>query len=421
MYFSLMFSYIKFIANNIFIFFIRVFLYLIKKLQNFFNYIYKSISSFKINFYSQKKYIIKSKSEMNNYIIFRENGKIETLYFPQIHKLTLGGEIKVLTKGIEIYEFQNVSYSMNSDFIRFENQTSFCDKVNRIESSFSKFGDSDFLKQKDGYFNLLSYTKSINFDFVFHMTGCFSKVWTHFLVQYYPKLNYLNLISKDDVITIVLPIDVDSHIYMLIKQFIKDLQNIKVVIVPNDTLVTCKKLVYVSNDTWLGDVGISATLFHIQISDSTVNFILNQANKLLESLQIIPEIKIKKTKLFIGRKGKRNINNYSEVLEYFQNLGFVEIFPHLLSFEEKLILFSNAEYVTGPFSSGFANIIFCRKKPVVFPLINLSRHDDLFLTKFTKSLDINYLTFLGHEKSPGYSDSDYYIDLVELNNVFSTL
>lgn len=421
MYFSLMFSYIKFLANNISIFFIRAFLFSVKKLQNCFNYIYKSISSFKNKFYSQKKYVIKSKAEIKDYIIYKENGKIETLYFPKIHKLSLGGEIKIMTKGIEIYEFQNVSYSTNSDFIRFENQTTFCDKVNRIESFFSKLGDSDFLMQKDGNYNLLSYTKSINFDFVFHMTGCFSKVWTHFLVQYYPKLNYLNLISKNDIITIVLPIDVDSHIYSLIKQFIKDLQNIRIVLVSNDTLVTCKKLVYVSNDTWLGDIGISATLFHIQISDSTVNFILNQANQLLDSLQIIPEKKLQKTKLFIGRKGKRNITNYTEVLEYFKNLGFVEIFPHLLSFEEKLILFSNADYITGPLSSGFANIIFCREKPVVFPLVNLSRHDDLFLTKFTKNLDINYLTFLGDEKSPGFSDSDYYIDLVELNNVFSTL
>jgi capsular polysaccharide biosynthesis protein len=305
---------------------------------------------------------------------------------------------------------------MNSDFIRFNDQSIFCDKITRNESIFNKFGDVDFIKCINNKISLINYRKTLYFDYVFHMTGCFSKVWTHFLVQFYPKLDYLYLIPKNEKIAIILPNDIDPHIISLIEYFIQDLNNIKVILVNNDTEVYCKKVMYISIDTWLSDDGLVKSMFHIKISDHTVKFVLKEAKKLTKNILISNNTtnKINK-KLFIGRKGKRNIDNYSQVLEYFKSLGFVEIFPHLLTIEKKIELFSSAEFITGPASSGFANIIFCTKKPQVLVLINISRHDDMLLTKFAKMMDLNYQTFIGNEKIPGYYDSDYNIDMVELN------
>ena len=178
---------------------------------------------------------------------------------------------------------------------------------------------------------------------------------------------------------------------------------------------------YVSIDTWLSDDGPVKTMFHIQISDHTTNFILKQAKLLTEHILFTNNCSNhNNTKLFIGRTGKRNIDNYTQVLDYFKSLGFVEIFPHLLTIEKKIELFSSAEFITGPASSGFANIIFCRKKPQVLVLINISRHDDMLLTKFAKNMELNYQTFIGNEKLPGYGDSDYIIDMVELEQLVSS-
>jgi hypothetical protein len=348
-------------------------------------------------------------------------GNVETLYFPKIHNLSLGGEIKTFTKGIQVYEFHQVYFSMNSDFLRFFDNSIYCDKITRVESVFNQFGDADFIKQNQSSIILKRYTKKINIDHAFHLTGCFSKVWTHFLVQYFPKLEYLSLVNKNDNIHIILPNDIDPHIRNLIEHYIDTMQNISILLVENDILVYCNKVTYVSIDTWLSDIAISPTMFHIQISDSTVNFILNQANEL--SCDILKKNKIcldnHNKKLFIGRVGKRNIENYTEVLSYFQSLGFIEIFPHLLTLKEKIDLFLNAEYITGPASSGFANIIFCKKQPSVFVLTNFSRHDDMFLSKFVEKLGINYNTFFGKDKTPGYQDSDYYIDILDLKKNFN--
>jgi hypothetical protein len=395
----------------------RLIFWILKKISKRIDDFYNLTFDLRNHILPHEKFKLISNRDIEKFLLKNEDDKIETLFFPKIFDLSLGGEIKVLTKGIRVYEFRNVSFALNSDFIRFYDKSVFCDKIERIESIFNKCGDQDFISLQKNAIILKRYSKRKNFNYVFHLTGCFSKVWTHFLVQFLPKLKYLNVISRDEKIAILLPENIDSHIVKMVDFFVKDLDNVEINFVTDDTLVFCKKIIYVSNDTWLSDIGISPSIFHIKISDSTVNFLLTMAKKMCENISKYQNQK----KIFIGRVGKRNIENYSEVLKYFESNGFVEIFPHLLTFNEKLEIFSNADFIAGPLSSGFANIIFCLKSPVVLVLSNQSRYSDMFFTKFAKSLNINYNTFIAKETLVGNEDSDYIIDLVALKKCMSTL
>lgn len=412
----LLFYNIKSLFLNISISFLRICLYFLRHFIKIVKRLYILISKFKNSFYFQKTYKSISKEELRKFLLLNEFGKVECLFFPKIFNLSLGGEMKVFTKGIQVYQFSDISFVMNSDFIRFNNQKIFCDKITRPESIFNKFGDADFISFRNNEFNLITCKKNIYFDYIFHMTGCFSRVWSHFIVQFFSKLNYLYLVPKNEAIVIILPDDIDSHILRMINFFIKDMENVSIKLVTSDTEVFCNKLIYVSLDTWLSDDSFVSTLFHMQISDFTSKFVLNESKKMSDyffSNSHNYSVNTNK-KLFIGRTGKRNIENYTQVLEYFKSLGFVEIFPHLLTIEQKIELFSNAEFITGPASTGFSNIIFCRKKPAVLVLVNFTRHDDMLLTKFAVNLGINYQTFIGKETTPGYLDSDYHIDMIEL-------
>ena len=395
---------------------LRPILYFLKILSKRTAALYAFSLNFRDNLIPHEKFKLKTKDDVKIYLLENEYDKIESIYFPKIYDLSLGGEIKVVTKGIQVYEFNEISFLINSDFLRFNDQSVFCDKILRIESLFNKCGDQDFINFQNNEIILKRYDKRQYFDYVFHLTGCFSKVWTHFLVQFLPKLKYLHLLPHNKRISILLPNDIDSHIISLVDYFIKDLENVEIVFVDNDTRILCKKVMYVSNDTWLSDIGISSSIFHIKISDSTVKFLLSMAKKMCENISCCQN----KNKLFIGRTGKRNIENYQEVVKYFESIGFVEIFPHLLTFNEKLELFSNADYIVGPLSSGFANIIFCLKNPTVLVMSNQSRYSDMFFTKFSKQLNINYNTFIGKETLVGNEDSDYNIDLVNLRKCIST-
>jgi hypothetical protein len=389
--------------------------FVLKFFKNILNKLHSSTKNAQICTINRQDFRLLMKSETDQLIIHSQVGKVEKLYLPKIFKLSHGGEVRKLFKNIDFFQFSDVSYMLNSDFIRFNNKTVFCDKLSRIEMEFMTCGDGDFLKYNNRICTLRNSNDSIYFDCVFHLTGCFFSVWTHFLVQYFSKLDFIKLIPNTEKVAIVLPANIDEHILFLIEQYIIDFNNVYIKIVEIDKEIKAKKMFYVSLDSWIGDVGKASSLFHIQVSDFTNDFILGRAQLLLNK-----NIEIKKQKLFIGRNGKRNILNYSEIWKYFESLGFIEIFPHKLSFTEKLELFSSADFIVGPLSSGFANIIFCNHRPNVLILSNPSRHDDMYLTKFSNSLNINLMHFLGSEIHSGNSDSDYHIDIQTLKDCLAS-
>jgi capsular polysaccharide biosynthesis protein len=160
----------------------------------------------------------------------------------------------------------------------------------------------------------------------------------------------------------------------------------------------------------LADLGTISSPFHIQLSDSTVNFLSNKASSISEQYP-----RGKATRIFIGRTGGRNVTNYAEIVHVFEKFGFTEVAPHLMSFKEKVDIFSRAEFIVGPGSSGFANIIFCNLNPKILMFLNASRHQDMLLTKIAKHNNLSFELMLGAEVSPGEADSDYTIDIDELN------
>jgi capsular polysaccharide biosynthesis protein len=253
---------------------------------------------------------------------------------------------------------------------------------------------------------LRTYKKSKSFDCVFHMSGCYSRFWSHFLIQNLHRLNYLKKI-KEQKINIVLPKNCDSHILGLIKFCIKEHNNVNLVLVESEKKIFCKSLYYCSTDSHLGDIGKVCTLFHIQTSDKTVKYIC-KIGKLIAS-------KITKSnlpqKIFIGRKGEnRNIVNYKEIWQIFKSIGFKEIFPHLYTLDKKASLFKNAKFIAGPASSGFSNIIFSSAQAKVLTFVNATRHDDMYLTKISQQKRISLNNIVGSEQNPGQANSNYFID-----------
>ena len=120
-----------------------------------------------------------------------------------------------------------------------------------------------------------------------------------------------------------------------------------------------------------------------------------------------------KSRIFIGRRGKRNIKNYDQVSVRLKCAGFNEVFPHTLPLWEKICLFSNAEYVVGPASSGFTNVIFCDAATSVTMFINPSRHLDPLLTKYCSTMGIKLSYILGEEEGCD-KNADFYVDMDEL-------
>jgi capsular polysaccharide biosynthesis protein len=79
-------------------------------------------------------------------------------------------------------------------------------------------------------------------------------------------------------------------------------------------------------------------------------------------------------------------------------------------------LFSEAKYIVGPLSSGFANAIFSQKGTKILVFSNCTRHDDMYLTKLAvfKSFDLRII--IGRQSYPDDANSEYTINMDELNS-----
>jgi capsular polysaccharide biosynthesis protein len=344
-------------------------------------------------------------------LIHSTEGGIESQFFPKIVNHTNGGEIYVNVPPIEVRLVRDVSFVFGSNFLRFSNKKVIHQKICRHESMFSDPGDQDLLSIRDNKYRLKKYEKKMHLEIVFHVTGSFSAHWGHFLAEYFPRMEYLKALGgRDEKIDIVVFEQTDPHIIAVIKEVVSEFSFVRVNVVPKDVEICCSSLYYVSNDTFISDMGSIQSPLNVLISDSSAKYLYEFGKKATQTLKVNNKLK----RVFIGRSGKRNLVNYKECLDFFTELGFTEVFPHRLSYRDKLELFANVEYVVGPGSSGFTNIIYCQKLKGVIQFFNKTRHTDMYLTKLAHLMSVPVYTLIGNEVVSSDMDSDYTINISDI-------
>lgn len=201
----------------------------------------------------------------------------------------------------------------------------------------------------------------------------------------------------------------DSHIIRMIEDAINIYPSMELVFVPVNVEVHARSLFYVVNDSYIADEAAIQSITHVRLSDSTVDYILNFYNTNYKHIS-----KNFSRRLFIGRTGSRSISNYDEVLNLFNLFGFEEVFPHLLTFDEKIQVFSEAEFISGPLSSGFANVLFAPNVKSVLTLTNCTRHFDSYISKLSHTMNFRSVHYLGRQLNPFFVDSEFEIDTKDL-------
>jgi hypothetical protein len=337
--------------------------------------------------------------------IAESHGGIEDIILPKIIGLSNGGSISVDMPGDYLCKLVNVSLVACSDFIRDKKGHVANEKLLRKEYDFLHPRDRDILEINGRNIRLSKKTVKIYSKIAFNLMGTFSLHWAHFLAQYYPKLAFLENLPKSDRIDLIIPINTDSHILYHIKHELKNYPHIYILEVDLETEIVCENLYHVVLGTFLADDGYFPTPFSVQISNSTINFWNKKASEL------VPHNSKKFRKLFIGRMGGRSLNNYNEILNYFIEKGFVEIFPHLLNIDEKIKIFSEAKYIVGPYSSGFFNTIYSQQGVKILAFINSYRFLDTYFSKYNKLKNNEFWFMTGKDNDIKTMNSNYEISL----------
>ena len=323
---------------------------------------------------------------------------------------------------IHLMEYRNVCFLAESDFIISDNKVVW-DKRNY--PMFPKMipQDKDLIRF-DEKTVLISIDKEIiELGKVFSMCGVHSIVWSHFLVQYLPKLYYFTQYAEnqDEQITIILPDYTDKHVIEVVDYYLNRIKNINRITLKNNQSTHCKKLYYIESMSMISDHETYDTYIDFFVPDCVTDFLRSVfVPDCIQRYGI--ENKVQKNKLYVVRKNAdyRNLLNIEEIEEFFKSEGYQFVEPHLLSMKQKIELFYNATEVAGPYSAGFSNIQFCRPGTKICLLSNIQRGFETYLSYFVNQNEIRFVAVTGVD-SENNSHSDYEIPLEKVKRAYDAI
>lgn len=357
-----------------------------------------------------KRFEILSENSLSNYLkteISTESW--EWLKLPKVTDISSGGGISIRARGIRLFKFDNAVFQPYSDFVRLGNSV-YWDKENRFQLVKTIPMDQDLFRidRANNAAYLKDGLKKRKFGTVFSLCGVHVNSWGHFIGNFFPKIATLGLITDESSITVIMPIDVDEHIKELTENSIGKYENFKVCYVERTESVECERLYYCTSPSFISDHAL-----YIHPSDvHLTNWALEQIFKLTQAYRGNISNIDNRCRLFLSRRGGRNLENIEAIEDLFLKNGYQIVFPHKLSLKEKISLFARATHVAGPYSSGFANVVFCQPGTCVLALCNYSRLLDGYVAAFEGGqFGLNVTMLTGTEKISSDPHNSYMVPI----------
>ena len=368
---------------------------------------------------SASKYPIEK--NLSNYI-FRVIKPItaEKVKLIPIYQVMHQGVLELQSASHICYRVENALIRPNADYIIVDNKKAIWSKRNLQLFTKNVPQDQDMLNHtEDSIVVRISKSEVREYNKVYSLCGVYSDVWSHFMLQYLVKLYSIMQLPKDVLsdLTILTPNYTDAHIQEVVNRFIRQyLPNIKLATLAKNEMATCKRLYWMDNTTDM----IEHVSYVCPFDMITPAYVAQQMRQFF-----IPAIESNTTegvKLYITRHGQwRNMTNNDEVEAYFKSIGFQVIEAHKLDYDSKTRLFQNAKEIVGPYSSGFANLVFCRPGTKVLIFSNVQRTLENFLAFYVQNFQLDAMYVTGKDQTPSDPDSPFTISLSRIKSAYQEL
>lgn len=366
-----------------------------------------------------RKYQIQSHSEASLYKIHViAEVRFEDIPLPDVYQLAQSNSIKILQPEIALYCFPQAQFEAKSDIIKVGEKV-FWEKANRPEFTQNIPADCNFIAINElsrEIIVLQPKNKIKHYDVGFNLCGVHIDSWSHFIAIYLPKIVALDNFKINKKINIFVPKTILENCKDLINHTIEKIVNnnlYNVVYINDNEPIECDELYHCSSIGYLCD---HSTYVHPS-SISLSRYGVQAIKKICQNFSFTPSSRYS-TKLYIGRVGGRNLLNVVEVENYFIKNGFDVIYPNLMTIKEKVEAFGNATHICGPVSSGFANLIFCRKKTKILGFINFARCFDSFFCclNIYGNYEHKIMFITGFEQVNNDINNSYLIELKKIND-----
>jgi len=338
-----------------------------------------------------------------------------------IKGLALGSDIQMEPYEIGSYKFENAIVTQGSDIVRLDG---FCYWHKKRSILYSKLNpeDLDFLYEVDGHIAVIKPVfTDIHVECGISLLGVHDDHWGHFLVQYFPRLQVLKQHVRDEQeVMVLVPDALDDQCTEMIKMCLSE--SWTVCLVPSQTSVYCKKLYYTDPTAWISECDDFPQLEDYVLPQLSAEFVKSNVRSLQRKYLHQDATKQSKRRIYLRRVGRRSVVNIKEIDEVFAEFGFEIIYAHESSLKEKINMFWNAEIITGPFSSGFINCIFCKKGTKMLCLSHLGWSWELLTPSLASFFDVEAYVLTGDRvKGDDSLHASFRIDPERLHSMLDEL
>lgn len=382
------------------------------------------------NYYRKKRLIKRSLrteliegSKFGEVIFTVKETTQEKIPLMRIENHVLGGEVTFFSPPIELKRYTDALIFPNSDCIILPEGVIW-HKSNKPQFAKVIPLDKDIIDYSGNQLYVTNPLKTIDVKSGFSFCGVHTQIWSHFLIQYLPKIDVLSKLIEilDEELTVILPDYRDKQIKEVITVYLGKFNRINLLELHDGESVKCKNLYHVENTSYVTDHASYLSPSDFIIPHFVLAFL---KNKFVENPLLFPasikETSILNRKLFIKRNGQRNLVNINEIEDFFKKEGFEFVSPQDYSLEQKKKLFYEASFIAGPGSSGFTNVIFCRPGTKVLAFINFQRVYDLYFSTISNYFNIDYCMLTGYDSKPSSIHSSFYVSLEKIKEAYKKI
>lgn len=251
-----------------------------------------------------------------------------------------------------------------------------------------------------------------NIDSGIMVSGKFCNNYYHVLLENFIKLLYIKRLE----IPVEVPILVDGKT-MSVPSLKRIFELLAAELKRNIIEIKCKEIYHINTLYSINNVNKIPS--HLITNSSDYNTYLYSQTALVElrnTLLTNCSNKEFPKRVFISRASTKRRNfNEDEVYEVLQKFGFEKIAPELLTIEEQMTLFHNAEYIVAGSGAALTNLIFVREKCNVICFGISSKGDEIPVFNTIANINgANFLYFPRKTKENGDVHSNYEIDCTQL-------
>ena len=343
-----------------------------------------------------QKYSLVDDIKIENDVVNRLVTNNHTI-LPEVIQFFSKSKIKFKDVPLNIYKFPKAIVTFGSDVIRLNEGECYWYKSKQHFMYKTIPADKDlYLYDKQDKSVLLAKARydTKRLTKVVSLVGALDNSWAHFLVEYLPKLKIVKKYYYKEGLTILIPKSLDENCKEMVK-FIKS-PHWNIYELERHDSVTCEDLYYIDNTSWLTDHSetliLGDTMLYKVALETLKDFALNYQKAYIKLEQKSRRIYLRRSNTY------RSLKNISEVDALLEKYDFKVIYGHELTLKEKSKIFSQAEIIVGPGSSGFVNIIFCQKDAKIISFINKNRVWDTYLPTIGDAFDLNFKYLLSNKE-----------------------